>query len=238
MRFKRFLSGVAATVVFSATLAAPGKAVVSYDTITGHQFNNGYWNVGSSPSIFGGASYSGGVQFIAAANGYIDSLTLSLYGATSGTVILYSDNGSNMLGTALATLSLNESTTPNSFATGSYASGTMLQQGEKYWVLAVAPTNAPLQRWNYVNYLQTGPLMTFHGITSPCCASIVTSGNYVGPNSVSGFGLKVTIASAVGAPIPEPATWAMLVAGFGMVGAAWRGKIKSSPSAVGMASVG
>lgn len=238
MRFKRFLSGVAATVVFSVTLAAPGKAVVSYDTITGHQFNNGYWNVGSSPSIFGGASYSGGVQFIAAANGYIDSLTLSLYGATSATVLIYTDNGSNRLGTALETLSLNASTTPNSFATGSYASGTMLQQGEKYWVLAVAPTNAPLQRWNYVNYLQTGPLMNFQGIASPCCTSIVTSGNYVGPNSVNGFGLKITIASAVPAAIPEPATWAMLVAGFGLVGAALRRKTGSSASIGGTASVG
>lgn len=228
MKFKQFLSGVGAIVVFSATLAGPANAasVLSHDTLTGLPFDGGSWQFGTSRSIFGSYSHSLGVQFTAAATGYIDSLTLAISGATSGIVTIYSDNGSNRLGTALETLSIVESTKPYSYATGAYTSGVTLQQGEKYWVLAVAPTNAPLQRWNSVNYVDAGPHYNFIGI-SDCCMQEVTSGTYVAPNAVNGFALRVTIASAV----PEPATWTMLIAGFGMIGAASRRKIRARANA-------
>lgn len=226
MKFKRFLFGVGAIVAFSATLAGPAQAVVSHDTLTGLPFDGGYRTVGTSRSIFGDYSHSVGVQFTAAATGYIDSLTLALYGANSGLVTIYSDNGSNQLGAALDTLSLSESTTPNSYATGFYSSGVTLQQGSKYWVLAVAPTDAPLQRWNSVNYVDAGPHFNFIG-TSDCCAQEVTSGIYVPSNSINGYALKVTMAAAV----PEPATWTMLIAGFGMIGAAARRRTRALANA-------
>ncbi|TAJ68650.1 MAG: PEP-CTERM sorting domain-containing protein [Phenylobacterium sp.] len=119
--------------------------------------------------------------------------------------------------------------TPNSYATGVYANGVTLQQGAKYWVLAVAPTNAPLQRWNTVNYVDAGPHFNFIG-TSDCCAQEVTSGIYVASNAINGFALKVTIASAATA-VPEPATWTLLIAGFGMIGAAARRKTRAFASA-------
>lgn len=232
MKFKQFLCGVGAIVAFSATLAGPAQAaisVVSHDVLTGLPFDGGVGrNVGTSRSIFGDYSHSVGVQFTAAATGYIDSLTLALYGATSGLVTIYSDNGSNRLGTALETLALSESTTPNSYATGFYANGVTLQQGAKYWVLAVAPTNAPLQKWKSVNYVDAGPHYNFIG-TSDCCAQEVTSGIYVAPNTVNGFALKVTIATATTA-VPEPATWTMLIAGFGMIGAASRRRTRALAS--------
>jgi len=231
MKFKQFLSGMGAIVLVSATLAGPANAavsVVSHDTLTGLPFDGGSRQFGTSRSIFGDYSHSLGVQFTAAATGYIDSLTLAVYGANSGIVTIYSDNGSNMLGTALETLSIVESTNPYTYATGSYASGVTLQQGEKYWVLAVAPINAPLQRWNTVNYVDAGPHYNFIGISN-CCVQEVTSGSYVSPNSVNGFALKVTIASAV----PEPATWAMFITGFGMIGAASRRKARARAGAGG-----
>ncbi len=224
MKFKQFLSGVGAIVVFSATLAGPANAVsvVSHDVLTGLPFDGGSWQFGTSRSIFGDYSHSLGVQFTAAATGYIDSLTLAISGATSGIVTIYSDNGNNRLGTALETLAITGSKTPFTYATGSYASGVTLQQGEKYWVLAVAPTNVPTQRWNSVNYVDAGPHYNFIGISN-CCMQEVTSGTYVGSDSVNGFAMRVTIASAV----PEPATWTMLIAGFGMIGAASRRRTRA-----------
>jgi hypothetical protein len=224
MKFNRFLSSVGAMVLFSATLAGPANAasVVSFDSLTGTLFAGGGSIVGSTYSIFGNYSHSAGQQFTASATGYIDSLRLGLYGANSGVVTIYSDNGSNKLGAALQTLSLNESTASNSFATGSYLSGVTLQQGVKYWVLAVAPASAPTQTWNLYNVSQPNPLYSFQG-GSDCCVQEVTTGAYTGPNSALSYGMIMTIATATTA-VPEPATWTMLIAGFGMIGAASRRK--------------
>lgn len=227
MKFNRFLSSAGAAVLFSATLAGPVNAasVVSFDSLTGTLFAGGGSMVGNTYSIFGDYSHSAGQQFTAAATGYIDSLKLGLYGANAGLVTIYSDNGSNKLGTALQTLSLNESTASNSFATGSYASGVTLQQGVKYWILAVAPVSAPRQTWNLYNVPQPNPLYTFQG-GSDCCVQEVTTGTYTGPNNALSFGMILTIATGVTA-VPEPATWAMLIAGFGMVGAASRRRTRA-----------
>jgi hypothetical protein len=232
MKFKRFLSSGGAMVVFSATLAGSAEAasVVSYDSLTGTLFAGGGSQVGQSYSIFGDYSHSAGMQFTATSTGYIDSLKLGLYGATSGRVTIYSDNGSNKLGTALQTLSLSESTTRNSFATGSYTSGVTLQQGVKYWILAVAPPGTPTQTWNLYNVPQPNPNFTFQGISN-CCVQEVTSGTYTGPNSALAFGMIVTIANGVAAAVPEPATWTLLIAGFGMVGAASRRRTRALASA-------
>ena len=230
MKFKQFLASVGAMVALSAILVGPAKAasVLSYDSLTGSTFTGGGWQIGSvSNALTGGESLDGGTQFVAAATGYIDSLTLALYGATSGTVIIYTDNGSNQLGTAVETLSLSESTKANSLATGSYTSGKTLQKGQKYWVLAVGPTSGPLQTWNEFNYATPTPLYTLEGVTTPCCTSAVTTGYYTGVNSIDGFGMILTMASTV----PEPATWTMLIAGFGMIGAAVRRKTRVLASA-------
>jgi WD40 repeat protein len=226
MKFKRFLSGAAAIAALSATLAGPAKAgsVVSFDSLTGALFTGGGWSVGTESDFFtGGFSADAGEEFTATATGYIDSLTLALYGATSGTVIIYTANADDTLGTALETLNLSESKTANSFATGSYSSGTELQKGQNYWVLAVGPTDGTYQTWNEYNYATPDPLFSFQGVIGSCCTSVITTGIPIGPNSVDGFGMIVSIASAANA-VPEPATWAMLIAGFGMVGAALRRK--------------
>jgi PEP-CTERM motif len=228
MKFKRFLSGVGAMVVFSAALAGPAKAVVSFDSLTGTVPANGGSEVGESFSIFGNFSHSAGQEFTAAATGYIDSLTLALYGGTSGTVTIYSDNGSNALGSVIETLSLSES--PNSFAAGSYSSGVALQQGTKYWILAVAPPNTPTQTWYLYNVSQPNPLLDFEG-GSDCCTEQVTSGTYTGPNSALDYGMIVTIADVAKTAVPEPATWTLLMAGFGMIGAALRRKTRAFASA-------
>jgi hypothetical protein len=232
MKFNRFLSSVGAMVLFSATLAGPANAasVVSFDSLTGTLFAGGGSIVGQTYSIFGDYSHSAGQQFTAAATGYIDSLKLGLYGATSGKVTIYSDNGSNKLGTALQTLSLSESTASNSFATGSYSSGITLQQGVKYWILAVAPPYTPTQTWNLYNVPQPNPLFSFQG-GSNCCVQEVTTGIYTGPNSALNFGMIVTIATGAATAVPEPATWTLLIAGFGMVGAASRRKTRALASA-------
>jgi hypothetical protein len=227
MKFQQFLSGVGAMVLFSVALAGPAKAasVVSYDSLTGSTFSGGGYGIGAESNPFTGFdAEDAGVQFVAAGTGYIDSLTLALYGATSGEVIIYADNGSSKLGTQLEILSLSESTTTNSLATGSYTSGVPLQQGQKYWVLAVGPTTtsflAPFQTWNEFDYTTPNPLSLFESQSITCCSSVITSGTYTGPGSTLGFGMILSIASAV----PEPATWAMLIAGFGMIGVALRRK--------------
>jgi hypothetical protein len=233
MNFKQLLSGVGAIVALSATVAGPANAasVISYDSLTGSSFTGSGWDVGSISNFLGGESMSGGVQFVAAATGYIDSLNLSLYGATTGTIMIFTDNGSNKLGTPLETLSVNESPTVNSFATGSYTSGVTLEQGDKYWALAVAPTNGPVQVWNEYNYGTPNPLWTLSGQSIPCCTSVVTDGIYTGPvngsDPLDGFGMILSIADAV----PEPATWTLLIAGFGLMGAALRRKNRAFASA-------
>jgi hypothetical protein len=227
MKFK-FLSSVGAMVAFSAALAGPAKAVVSFDSLTGTVPANGGALVGESFSIFGDFSHSAGQEFTASATGYIDSLTLALSGGASGTVTIYSDNGSNALGTALETLSLSES--PTSLATGSYSSGVTLQQGTKYWALAVAPPDTPTQSWALYNVPQPNPLFDFEG-GADCCIEQVTTGTYTGPGSALDFGMIVTIADSVKTAAPEPATWTLLMAGFGMVGAALRRRTPASASA-------
>ena len=49
----------------------------------------------------------------------------------------------------------------------------------------------------------------------------VSTGNYDGTNPGLGF-------NVVGAPVPEPATWAIMLAGFGGLGAAMRSRRKSA----------
>ncbi|WP_293386136.1 PEPxxWA-CTERM sorting domain-containing protein [Phenylobacterium sp.] len=233
MKFE-FLSGVGAMAVLSAALAGPANAVVSYDSLTGSTFTGGGFGVGAESNPFTGFDgEDAGVEFEATATGYIDSLKLALYGATSGQVIIYADNGKNQLGTQLETLSLSESTTTNSFATGSYTGGVQLQQGQKYWVLDVGPTTnpflTPFQTWNEFNTPTPDPLFLFEGQSITCCSSVITSGTYTGPGSVDSFGMILDIASARG--VPEPATWTMLIAGFGMVGAALRRRAGTLASA-------
>jgi PEP-CTERM motif len=212
VRFSRFKVVFFALSLLSATYATPSHAEVVYDTITGSHFDGGGWPVGSECCFFGGASNSAGAQFTATVTGYIDGLTLPLYGATSGTVMIFTDNG-NKLGTSIETLTLNESTSANTFATGSYSSGVTLQQGQKYWVLAVSSSvgTIPQQTWAFMDYPQLEAAGVFEGTAVPCCVTAVTTGTYlVVPNLSDGFGLKVDMAAAV----PEPSTWAMMLLGF------------------------
>jgi len=215
MLFGRFLRGTVAIVALAVAGATPAKAVVSYDTITGLNYDGGYWPVGSTHGVFG-SSVSVGVQFTAVATGFIDSLKLSLYGANSGKVIIYSDSAGS-LGSPLETLLLNESTAGGTFATGTYTNGVRLQQGLKYWVLAVADSTAPLQSWASFGFGDIRPYRQFTGTAVPCCKDVVTNGIYFGDRSSGGFGLIVDIAA-----VPEPATWVMMVGGFGLIGAAIR----------------
>ena len=151
VKFKLFKSIIWAFSLFVIAYASPSRATVVYDTITGSTFNNGYWPVGPSGSGMFSSSNSAGAQFTATTGGYIDALKLSLYGSTSSVVYLFSDNGGK-LGTSLGTLTLSESTSAGTFATGSYTSGVMLDQGKSYWILA---TGTPTKNyWAYMAHLR------------------------------------------------------------------------------------
>ncbi len=68
--------------------------------------------------------------------------------------------------------------------------------------------------------------VNFFGFTSTTAFSTVqfVSSNPGGPNSIDNFGLDNLSFTApqVGGAVPEPATWAMLIAGFAMVGTSLR----------------
>lgn len=64
----------------------------------------------------------------------------------------------------------------------------------------------------------------FHDVqlfTGPASAPVFKTGTFSFLSNVNGNPLQLVIAEAT-APVPEPATWAMMIAGFGLVGGAMR----------------
>ncbi len=84
----------------------------------------------------------------------------------------------------------------------------------------VTPTGSPDLVNNVTNYLVTGGTGTFAGASGAFTATgtlELASGLNINTQSLSG---------TINAPnIPEPATWAMLIAGFGLVGMALRRRL-------------
>lgn len=224
MTFSQCKSAIWALAILSSACATPGNAVTVHDSITGSYYTNGYRPVGNTSGVFA-TSNSAGARFTTSVTGYIESLTLSLYGASSATVQIFSDNGGK-LGVSLDTLTLDAKTGAGTFATGSYSSGVMLQEGMSYWVLATAPS--PALRWEYRGF-DPRSVENFYG-TSFDLVDVVTSGTYfTSPGSISGFGLIVDVAAPD--PVPLPAAlplFGTIIAAGGLV--AWRRKRRATTS--------
>ncbi len=90
----------------------------------------------------------------------------------------------------------------------------------------VTPTASPVLVNNHTNYLVTGGTGKFAGASGAFTATgtlELASGLNINTQAISG---------TIDAPaIPEPATWAMLIAGFGLVGSVARRRRTSAVSA-------
>lgn len=224
MNLSQCKSAIWALSILAATYATPSNAVTVYDTITDSYFTGGTRSVGIQPSaFFGDMSYSAGARFTTPVTGYIESLTLSLYGSSSGTVHIFSDNG-GQLGVSLGTLAVSVSPSAGTFTTGSYSSGIVLEAGMSYWILATGAS--PLQTWAYRGFSPQS-VANFFGLEFGI-VSVVTTGEYfTAANSISGFGLKVDIEPL--APVPLPAAlplFATVLAGGSLI--AWRRRRKAA----------
>jgi hypothetical protein len=219
-------SAIWALALLSSACATPSNAVTVHDSITGTYYTGGYRTVGDTFG-FMPVSHSAGVRFTTSVTGYIESLTLSLYGAPSATVQVFSDNGGK-LGVSLDTLALNANTGAGTFATGSYSSGVMLQAGTSYWILATEPS--PVLRWEFRGFIDPRRVEDFTG-TSLDLVPVVTTGTYfMENNSISGYGLIVDVAAPD--PVPLPAAlplFGTVIAAGSLV--AWRKRRKAAQAA-------
>jgi hypothetical protein len=77
---------------------------------------------------------------------------------------------------------------------------------------------------SYVVSTKALPTMAFFGATSTTAFTSIT---LTGGNNFTNFD-NLTLATAVGGAVPEPATWAMMIGGFGLVGGAMRRRAGSS----------
>lgn len=145
----------------------------------------------------------GAATTITAVEGFINSFP----GAT-GTVTIFSDGATPSAANILFTATFATIEAPNP--------GEWQGVFGKSWNLAAG---------NYwVGFGTSGPSGMFSGAPSPLSNFAFTSGGnwFSNPFSSDNIGVRISGVPTGGGAVPEPASWAMMIAGFGLVGGAMR----------------
>lgn len=125
-------------------------------------------------------------------------------GGSTGTITIYSDGNVPAAANALFTATF--TTTPSASAwQGVFGKSWNLAAGT-YWV----------------GFGSTGPDGMFGGAPNPLPAHAFTSNGTWFRTSPINIGVRLAGGLGGPGPVPEPATWAMMIAGFGAIGAAMR----------------
>lgn len=190
--------------VVALTLSAGSAAsgAVAYDNFgPGDSYDTGYahYIVQATTTDFGGISLRHGQQFTSGATGDADTFkfVMGLYeGTPSVTLRLYTDSGSDTIGTQIGTGFTGAFTSDAITVFDISAAGWSLTSGEKYWVTAQAAVNSVIT-WNGNNINDNS------GATDAALGSNATSHNYspAGGPPLGVFAIEV---------VPAPASVALL----------------------------
>lgn len=202
--------GFAAAAIFAAAPAlAVSVPVASYDMPNGGSGSYHYWDLnysGAGATSTDGAALSGGtgdltdgvvaaLPWYAVENGAGTGPYVGWYvGQTANPLVTFNFSGSP----TITSMSIH---VDNSFAGGVYAPGAILIDGVN--TAFTAPAGGTIGWINFTGLNLTGGSHTVQFNQQPGTWTFVS---------------EVTFASNV----PEPASWAMMIAGFGLVGASMR----------------
>jgi hypothetical protein len=206
---------LACSAAFAATaLVAPASAAIQWADLTGQPSSNTV--VGTVAGV--GVTYTGDVNFVQLAGGTDYWNPFPSADRPTGTDIISINNGGTKTVTFASAvtdvyLALNSWNGQDAVFDHPY---TVVAQGCGYWgcgVVAGTSTSTEL--------FASGEL---HGIIQ--FAGPITTLSFTDV-SENWHGIQIGIGSVAGA-VPEPATWALVLAGFGLTGAALRRRAKTA----------
>jgi len=103
-----------------------------------------------------------------------------------------------------------------------------LAAGHSYWLLQTTASNAHFAGWNGTNPSNGDISLLNTGNFAFSVSGAVSGAGFIGSSYWAAFN-DITTSSA-SSPAPEPASWAMMLGGFGLVGGAMRSRRKAGVS--------
>lgn len=217
------LASVAALTMAAASSAA--SAAVLYSDTAGASGVLGYTPYYQSPSYSG---YSPAQEFTATATGSVSSITLYLYNGLNTaplTVSLWTTNAANTaFNTEIGSWTFNSQLDPGALNTQTVnvSAGPLLTTGVLYGIELAADSTAQAPNW-LANANVTVPQYSVCNVafycTDPNGQTPTANSAYFTGKPASGPQALFVISGLSVAGVAEPATWAMMLAGFGGIGA-------------------
>jgi hypothetical protein len=203
---RAFWAASVAAVSLLGAASAQATTVYFSDFGPGNSYDGGSgWTVSTAASTIND-DITSGMQFTAAASGSVDTIDIALSvagGSGAADIDLWTD-ASGAFGTLLGSWHVIAApafgSSNNSPITISGITGVTLTAGTGYWLNATATGDT----WGAWNSNTIGLMGTLKQNNS----------NFGGEN-IGAFDI-------LGGAVPEPATWAMMIGGFGLAGAALR----------------
>lgn len=194
MNFQTILLAAAVSVAATGTAKA---AVIEHTTLFAQSSLISYWGpLGQSFSVQEGGLDSIALSFLRMNNVAVSDVTISILDGLSGGNLIAQRTFTPVAGTNFA----------NQVYTTIDFTGTSLDIGSTYYLTLTTTNN----HWGVVNgrgtYEGGGYFQT-------------SGGNITYPNT---YDMNFRITTSPLAAVPEPASWAMLIMGFGLVGSALR----------------
>ena len=189
--------------VAALTTSSPAMAAFVVDTGAPE---NGELNFILDPSqSLAGFFTLGAATTVSAVEGYINSAAGNLV-----TVTIYSNGAVPAAANTLFSASFTTSATEVQGAwQGAFGQSWALAAGS-YWL----------------GFASTGSDGMFTGAPNPLSNYAYTSGgNWVAQPTNQTLGIRVSGVAGIGGAVPEPASWAMMIAGFGLVGGMMRRRV-------------
>jgi hypothetical protein len=216
MSFKNCFAGVAAIAFIAGATAAPANASVLFtDLGAGDSYNGGTgWTASGAASNIGN-EYAPASEFTAATNGKVAEIDVALghVSGTNGATISLFDDAGGALGAQLGSWDVSGLPVFGGNSAGALTAikginGVTLNAGHSYFLQVSTPSDT----WDAWNWNSVGTSSTF-----------LTNGENEGSNTTGAF----QVLSAA----PEPATWASMLLGLGLLGAGLRLQRRKEPLA-------
>ena len=220
-----------------ALIAAPGaaRAGVLFDDTAGAAVAPGYTPGYESPSYSG---YSPAQEFTATGTGSVSSFTFEFYsiGANADplTVSLWTTNTANTaFDTQIGSWTFNSQVAANPYTqTVNVTSGPLLTSGVRYGIELSTSSTTTATDWlsnSNVTVAQYSVCNVAFYCADPNGQTPTANSTYFTGTQANGPQALFAINGATGA-VPEPSTWAMMLLGFGGLGAAARSRRKPTPA--------